>query len=327
MNTKPAIILGCTGQDGSLLCKLLLEKGQKVVGLTRSNTDRIRNLKILGIEKDVEIKKGDITDFKTIEKLIHDYHPEAIYNLAAQSSVGKSIIYPLDTMQGIVNGSLNLLEVSRNLNYSGKIFFAGSSEIFGNTEKGADIEYKQSPISPYAIAKQASFNLVKLYREIHQIKCVTGILFNHESHLRNENFVTQKIIKNALSIKKNDKKRLRLGNINVVRDWGWAPEYVEAIELMTNSTHLNDHIICSGKKNSLKDFIEKVFLKFDLDWREYIEIDSELFRPNEIAQSYGNPDPIFNELGWRAKEDLDSIINKLINLYQSSKETKKVYES
>ncbi len=316
MITKTDLILGCTGQDGSFLCKSLLEKGHKVIGLSRKLKNKIKNHIELGIEKDLEINEGDIKNFKTIEELISKYQPQRIFNLAAQSSVGKSISEPIDTMQSIVDGTLNLLEVSRQLNYTGKIFFAGSSEIFGNTKNKANIDHQQKPKSPYGIGKQASFNLVKFYRKIHNLKCITGILFNHESYLRNENFVTQKIIKGAKKIKNKQINKIKLGNINIYRDWGWAPEYVEAMQLITNSNDLKDHVICSGVAYSLKTFIEKVFILYDLNWEEHIEIDKSLFRPCDIEQSLGDPEPLFKDLGWQAKEDINSIINKLIQNYK-----------
>ncbi len=310
--TKIALVIGCNGQDGALICHSLLEKGYKVIGVSRSGKDNLDKLTQLGIEKEFEIKKGDIKNFNEIEKLTSYYQPESIFNLAAQSSVGKSIDQPIDTIEGIVNGTLNLLEVSRKINYTGKIFFAGSSEIFGNTTKKADILHKQNPLSPYGIAKQASFNLVKLYRETHSLKCVTGVFFNHESHLRNESFVTHKIVRAAYAIKNNKQGKLKLGNIDIVRDWGWAPEYIEAVQLITNSSNLKDHIICSGKSNSLKVFIEKVFNAYGLNWQEHIEIDERFIRQNDIKYSYGDPQPLFKDLGWKATVDLDSIVNNLV---------------
>ena len=313
MNTKTDLIFGCTGQDGSFLCKSLLEKGHKIIGLSRKVNNKIHNHAKLGIEKEFEIKEGDVTSFQIIEELISKHQPERIFNLAAQSSVGKSINEPIDTTKGIVIGTLNLLEVCKKLNYSGKIFFAGSSEMFGDTQNRANIHHQQNPVSPYGIAKQTSFNLVKFYRDIHKIKGVTGILFNHESHLRNENFVTQKIINSAMRIKKKEIKKIKLGNINVIRDWGWAPEYVEAMQLIANSNKTKDHVICSGNSKSLKEFIAKVFKAYDLDWQEYVEIDQKLFRPCDIKQSYGDPLPIFQDLGWKAKKDFDFIIKQLIS--------------
>ena len=184
--------------------------------------------------------------------------------------------------------------------------------MFGNTATGADINHQHHPINPYAIGKQTSFNLVKLYREIYNLKCMTGVLFNHESSLRPKTFVTQKIINAAKNISMGNITSLKLGNLNVIRDWGWAPEYVEAMQLIANAKVIKDHVICTGEGNSLEKFIEKVFMSYNLNWEEHVEIDNSLFRPCDIKQNYGNPDPLFNDLGWKAKERLDSIIEKLI---------------
>ena len=314
MNTKTSIVIGCSGQDGSLLCKSLVEKREKVIGITRSKQNPIRNHIKLGIDNDIEIIEGDISRPETIKYLIDQYNPHSIFNLAGQSSVGKSFSHPTETLQSIINVTQNILEISREMKYTGKLFFAGSSEMFGHTEKPAGVTHQQKPMSPYGIAKQTSYNLVKFYREVYKLNCVTGILFNHESHLRNNKFVIPKIINGAFNIKnKNSKNKIKFGNINIIRDWGWAAEYVEAMQLMTESKKTSDHVICSGKANSLKVFIEKIFSKFGLNWEEHIEIDQRLFREQEISKSCGSPDLLFQELGWKTKENLDSIVNKLTN--------------
>ncbi len=313
MINKTNLILGCSGQDGSFLCKSLLEKGDKVIGISRKDKEKIRNHIKLGIDKDIELKKGNIKNFKAIEKIISQYQPDRIFNMAAQASVGKSINDPIETIEGIVNGTLNLLEISRKLNYSGRIFFAGSSEIFGNIRDKADIFHPQDPNTPYAVAKQASLNLVKLYRNIHSIKCMTGILFNHESHLREEAFVTQKIIKTVKDIDENKSIKLRVGNIDIIRDWGWAPEYINAIQLIADSDTIKDHIICTGEAISLKTFIKKVFSKYGLDWKEFTLIDKNLFRPSDIKRSCGNPEPLIKDLQWKAEVNIDLIIEKMIS--------------
>ncbi len=314
MSTKTDLILGCSGQDGSFLCKLLLEKGHNLIGLSRNKKNQFVNHKRLGIAKEFEIIEGNLKNQATIENIIAKHHPDNIYNLAAQSSVGYSVIDPIDTIQGIVLGTLNLLEVSKKLNYCGNIFFAGSSEMFGNTTIPATIDHKQQPENPYGIGKQTSFNLVKFYRKYYNIRARTGIFFNHESHLRNSNFVTQKIIQTAKRIKRNKQIKLTLGNVEVIRDWGWAPEYVDAAQRMTESENVKDYIICSGTSHPLKIFVEKVFEYYDLNWEDHTKIDKSLFRPNEIEKSLGDPEPIYRDLGWRAKEDLNSIIENLIRL-------------
>jgi len=310
---KTALIFGCNGQDGSLLSRSLLKKGYKVIGLSRSNIKPSTNHLKLGIHDNIVRVEGNICEFETIASLIETHHPEEIYNLAGQSSVGESFRKPIETINSIVNGTINILEVIKKTSYSGKVFFAGSGEIFGNTQTPADLNHKQRPLSPYAIAKQTSFNLVKTYREINKLNCCTGVLFNHESHLRGEFFVTKKIINTAKAISKNKNSKLKLGNIDVIRDWGWAPEYVEAMQMMLNTEASNDQIICTGSPISLKIFISKVFSYYNLDWQEYIQIDKKFFRPNEIKQSFGNPEQIYNDLGWKAKVNFDSMIDKIIN--------------
>ena len=313
LHKKTALVLGCDGQDGSYICKSLLEKSYEVVGVSRSSAQRSHNHEQLGIEKDVIKKRSDVKDLKKIAKYIEIYQPNEIYNFAAQSSVARSFDNPTETIEGIINGTLNLLETSKKLCYEGRIFFAGSSEMFGNTEKGANIDHPQKPGSPYAIGKQTSYNLVKFYRETHNLKCVTGVLFNHESNLRANSFVTQKIINSARKIAKGEITKIKLGNIKVIRDWGWAPEYIEAIQLITTAKNLKDHVVCTGEPNSLENFIEIVFRYFDLDWRKHINIDEQLFRPNEIEKSYGDPKDLFDKLGWKPKMNLNKIIDNMIN--------------
>ncbi len=313
MANKTAVVLGCKGQDGSLMCKSLLEKNCKVVGLMRSELEDQSNLHKLGIDKDIEIKQGDICNFNDVCSLLESHQPESVYNLAAQSSVGKSFIQPHETIESIVNGTINILDACKFLNFSGRVFFAGSSEMFGNIEEQADIDYPQKPNSPYAIAKQASFNLVRMYRELYDIKCMTGILFNHESNLRPQTFVTQKIIKTAKDIHQNQKKELEMGNIEIIRDWGWAPEYINAMQLISESNIIKDHVMCTGQAISLKTFIQKVFSKLELDWEEFTIINRNLFRASDIKRSCGDPKPLFDELGWKAKVNVDSMIERMID--------------
>ncbi len=313
MNKKTVLIFGCTGQDGSLLSRSLLKKGSRVIGISRNKANPIANFSKLGIEQDVLLKQADINSFEAVEKLVETFSPQQIYNLSCQSSVGKSFTNPKETLDSIIKSTLNILEVAKHTSYSGRLFFAGSGEIFGHTPFGASLESTQSPISPYAVGKQTSFNLVKLFREIYGIKCMTGVLFNHESPLRPKSFITQKIIKGAKDISEKKKAKLTIGNIDVIRDWGWAPEYVEAMQAITDSGLIKDQIICTGKGTKLKTFISKVFSFYGLNWQNFIEIDKSFFRPNEIMQNYGNPERLHKELGWKSETELDTIIENLIN--------------
>ena len=317
---KSALVLGAAGQDGSLMCKSLLQKNYKVVGLSRNSCNHAVNFQKLGIEKEVEMQNGDIQNFETIETIIEKYMPDEIYNLAAQSSVGDSFSYPLETTKSIIDGTINILEASKKTKFTGNLFFAGSSEVFGLTEKAATIDHIQRPNNPYGIAKQASMNLVKMYRNNLGLKCVTGVLFNHESSLRDKRFVTQKIISGAIKCTFNNKLKIKLGNIEVERDWGCAEEYVEGIQKMTRAKNNEDQVICTGKSTKLKDFIQIVFKKLDLNWRDHIVIDKSLFRKSDILKSFGNPSKMYNDLDWKAKVTLKELIYKMIDNELKSQE-------
>ena len=312
MSSKKALVLGARGQDGALICRSLLQKDYAVIGLSKHNSTPSESLKKLGVEKEIDLQIGDIKDESIIKNLINKYQPEEIYNLAGQSSVGKSFLIPKETCESIINGTLNLLDTAKNLDFKGNIFFAGSSEMFGLTENAADINYPQNPISPYAISKQTSFKLVKFYRENFNLNCVTGVLFNHESPLRNEYFVTHKIIKGAIKASENKNHKITLGNIDIRRDWGWAEEYVEAMQIILNFGRNKDYVICTGRSTSLLDFIKITYSKLDLNWENHVLIDEGLKRKNEISNSIGNPLPLEKDLKWKATLSVDEIINKLL---------------
>ena len=305
-------MLGCNGQDGSLISHSLLKQGYNVIGLTRSIQNSSNNLSKLGIEKDINIETGKIEDHERILELIEKYQPDEVYNLASQSSVGRSFSEPRTTIESIVQGSLNILEISREIGYSGRLFFAGSSEMFGETREKADIDHVQQPNNPYAVAKQTSFKLVQLYREIYKLNCVTGVLFNHESSLRTKNFVTQKIIDGAVKTFKDKSHRIKLGNIEISRDWGWAKEYVEAMQVINRSKELRDYVICSGRLTSLREFLNKSYKSLGLNWEEHVDIRSSLKRETDIKTSVGDPLPLYNSLDWKAEIDIDKIIELLI---------------
>ena len=305
-------MLGAKGQDGALICKSLLKKNYEVIGLSKQNSSQATSLKKLGIDKDIDLKVGDVKDYTMIEHLINKYEPREIYNLAGQSSVGKSFYRPQETAESIINGTLNILEIARKMNYEGKIFFAGSSEMFGTTTHAANINHPQNPISPYAISKQTSFKLVKFYRENFNLNCVTGVLFNHESQLRNSNFVTHKIIEGAINAKKDKNNKVKLGNVNIKRDWGWAEEYVEAMQIILNCNQNNDYVICTGILTSLIDFIDITYSKLNLNWEDRVVIDNKLKRKDDISQSFGDPKPLEKDLKWKAKFSIDKIIAALL---------------
>ena len=311
--SQTIFVFGCTGQDGSLICQSLLQKRFKVIGFSRKSNPNRKNHELLGISKDFEIHQIDLKNPKEIKQAIDRFHPSEIYNLGAQSSVGKSYTEVSKTIESIVNATVTLLQSSKELQFDGKMFFAGSGEIYGETNIAASSSTLPNPHSPYEIAKSCSFNCVKFYREVYKLNCVTGILFNHESILRSEQFVTKKIIKNALKCIKNKNHKLKVGNIDIARDWGWANEYVEAMQAITRSKVLKDQIICTGSLTKLKDFIQDTFEKLGLNWEDYVEVDRQLFRESEIYRNFGNPLQMKQELGWEAKVKINQIIENMIN--------------
>ena len=313
-----ALVFGCTGQDGSLLCRSLLRQGVEVIGVSRSSNPNLTIHQSLGINGKVEITTADICDFREILELIVNHDPGEVYNLAAQSSVGLSFRQPVDTFKSIINGTINLLEVARFAGFKGRLYFAGSSEIFGNTDRPADLHSPRQPLSPYAIAKDASFNTVQVYRQAYGLNCVTGILFNHESPYRSRTFVTRKIVDGALRCLREPGYRLKLGDLSVARDWGWAEEYIEAMQLILRAdqleNELEDQVICTGRSETLEYFVERVFAELNLQWQDHVDLVASLRRPSEILRSVGNPEPMWRKHQWRAQKDVDGVIQALVAL-------------
>ena len=312
MNTD-IMIFGCTGQDGSFLSLSLIKKGLKVLGVSRSSKPNLKNLETLSIADKIPIIKGDLSNLEEIKNLLKKYNPKTIYNLSAQSSVGISLKKPYSTFKSIVDATINLLEACRVSDFEGTIFFAGSSEIYGETIEPASINSKIDLRSPYALAKYQSYIQVKTYREIYNLKSVTGILFNHESYLRKKNFVTQKIISGAIECKYKRSKQLRLGNLDIIRDWGCAEEYVEAIQAITNTTCLKDQIICSGRATSLKELVDIIFTYLNMSWKDYVVSDAKYFRKSDVRISVGNPDNLEKDLSWKAKVPIKNVLQRMID--------------
>ena len=268
---KRALICGISGQDGSYLSRLLLEKGYEVHGTARdAQITSFPNLCLLGIADRITFHSMALNDFRSVLQVIVRVQPDEIYNLAGQSSVGLSFDQPVETLESISVGTLNLLEAIRFIGRQIKFYSAGSSECFGNTDgQPANEETLFRPRSPYAVAKATAFWEVANYREAYSLFACTGILFNHESPLRPERFVTQKIVKSACRIAAGNDEKLHLGNISIARDWGWAPEYVEAMWLMLQQDKADDYVIATGETNSLQDFVAAVFEAQGLTWNEH----------------------------------------------------------
>ncbi len=311
---KTALITGITGQDGAYLSKLLLEKGYKVVGLIRSNgIINTQKLDYLGITDKIIFEKCNLLDRVEITTMLDKYHPEEIYNLAAQSSVGKSFNKPIETLNFNIISVANLLESIRINDKNIKFYQASSSEMFGSVntlplEEGSILH----PVSPYGIAKASAHWITVNYRESFGIFTTSGILFNHESFLRDDSFIIKKIIKAALAIRNGKQNILEVGNIDIKRDFGYAPKYVEAMYLMMQHDKPDDYIIASGKSLSIREIIYYIFDKLDVS-REKIVINREYFRPNEIADIYGNSTKAKVQLGWEYDLSFFDVIDILMD--------------
>ena len=311
---KKALILGISGQDGSYLAKLLLVNGYEVYGGSRdAQMSSFTNLKFLNIFDKVKLVSVSISDFRSTYQTILKIKPDEIYNLAGQSSVGLSFEQPVDTLESITTATLNILESIRFSNFPIKFYNAGSSECFGDTGIFAANENTLfQPKSPYAVAKASAFWLINNYRESYNLHATTGILFNHESPLRPNRFVTKKIISAACKIYKGSNENLILGNIDISRDWGWAPEYVEAMWLMLKNDVPNDYVIATGVSRTLKEFIEITFGILNLDYNKHVQIDNSLFRPTDLKIGRADPSKAYKDLGWRANYKLENIISEMV---------------
>ena len=315
MKDKTALICGISGQDGSYLARLLLEKGDSVVGTSRdAQLSDFGNLRKLHVRDSVVLASMAVTDFRSVLNIISKHQPSEIYNLAGQSSVGLSFEQPVETLDSISIGTLNLLECIRFLNKDIRFYNAGSSECFGDTGSAAAHEATPfRPRSPYAVAKAAAFWQTANYREAYGIFACSGILFNHESPLRAERFVTQKIIRSVQRIANGSKERLRLGRLDIRRDWGWAPEYVDAMWRMLQQKSAEDFIVATGETCSLQDFVETAFSGAGLDWRDHLDLDSALARPTDIDCSRGNPGLASEKLDWRAQTNMKGVVENMFS--------------
>ena len=311
---KTVLIFGVSGQDGSLLANFLINKGYKVHGTSR-NTEvaDFNSLKKLNILQKLKLHSIKLTDFKSISNLINDVQPDEIYNLSGQSSVGESFQKPIETFNSIAIVSINILEAIRASKSAIRFYSACSSECFGDTKGIAADEYTAfNPQSPYAISKATAFWQVSNYRKNYKLYVCSGILFNHESPFRSEKFVTRKIISSAVRIKLGSKEKVLLGDLSIKRDWGWAPEYVEAMWLMLQQKFPDDFVIASGESNSLENFVKITFDKLGLNWQDHVEIDKKLFRSLDIRQSFANVSKANKNLQWFASTKMKEVISKMI---------------
>jgi GDPmannose 4,6-dehydratase len=310
---KRSLIIGVTGQDGALLAHALTAKGYAVHGTSRdAQVSSLGNLRALGLETAVELHSMVPTDFRSVVQVLNRVAPDEVYLLAGQSSVGLSFEQPVETLESIAVGALNLLEAIRFLGAPVRLYNAGSGDCFGEAAGPADESTAFRPRSPYAVAKASAHWIVANYREAYGLYACTGILFNHESPLRPSRFVTRKVVAAACRIAAGSAERLRLGNLDVERDWGWAPEYVDAMWRMLQQPTAGDFVIATGRAHSLRQFVEMAFEELELDWRAHVDIDESLRRPTDIAHSVGCADRAHQALGWKAHHGLRDVIRFMI---------------
>lgn len=308
-----ALIAGATGQDGAYLAAHLLALGHEVVGTTRdagsADTGRLR---ALGIDGRLKLVSMLPSDYRSVLRTLAQHRPDHIYFLAGQTSVGLSFDQPVEAIESIATGTLNVLEAIRFVNPEIRLLNAGSSECFGDTgTTHASEQTPFRPLSPYAVAKVTAQNLVTNYRIAYGLYACTGILFNHESPLRPERFVTQKIVRGAHAVAAGKAKQLSLGNLDISRDWGWAPEYVTVMAKMLTPDSPTDLVIATGRSVSLSYFVERAFRNFKLDWREFVQVDDALRRPSDIHYGAGDPSLAAQVLGWRAQYDVDYVVDQM----------------
>ncbi|UJP04900.1 MAG: GDP-mannose 4,6-dehydratase [Nitrosomonas sp.] len=315
-----ALICGINGQDGSYLAKLLLEKGYIVWGTSRdAQASSLNNLQALDIVNQVKVISMAPNDFRSVLTTMDQSDPDEIYYLSGQSSVGLSFEQPAETLESIVTGVLNLLEVIRLRKKSVKLYNAGSSECFGDTgEIPANELTPFYPRSPYAVAKASAHWLVTNYRESYGLYACNGILFNHESPLRPKRFVTQKIIQGARRIAAGSDERLILGRLNIKRDWGWAPEYVEAMWRMLQLETPEDLVIATGQTYSLEEFVATAFKLHGLDWKRYVDTSEMFFRPTDILISKANANKAKTVIQWQAQNTMPDVI-RLMSVFSETK--------
>ncbi len=309
-----ALIYGISGQDGAYLAKHLLEMGYDVWGASRDvGVVRFDRLERLGVLGKVHLVSASLVDFRSVLTSLVTAKPDEVYNLAGQSSVSLSFEQPVETMESVSTGTLNLLEAIRFVGKDIKLYNAASSECFGDIRANrADEATPFRPRSPYAAAKSAAYWLVSNYREAYGLFACSGILFNHESPLRGERFVTRKVIAGVARILRGNKERIKLGNIDIVRDWGWAPEYVQAMHLLMQHPTPEDFVIATGESHPLRSFIECAFAAANLDWKDCVDYDPSLLRPTDIMLSYADPSKAERLLHWKAETKMAGVVKRML---------------
>jgi GDPmannose 4,6-dehydratase len=313
---KKAFITGITGQDGSYLSELLLEKGYEVHGIIRrSSVPNTRHLEHLLQKPEKPILHfGDLTDAVSLVRLLGEIQPAEIYNLGSQSEVGVSFVNPQYTCEANALGTLNVLEAIRLSKIRTRFYQASSSEMFGMAREIPQVESTPfHPRSPYAVSKVFSYWITINYREAYKLFASNGILFNHESPRRGETFVTRKITLALARIKAGLQDKLYLGNLNAKRDWGYAPDYVEAMWLMLQQDNPDDYVVATGENHSVQEFLEEAFGYLGMDYRKHVEIDPKMMRPAEVENLLGNSAKARKILGWKPNVDFKGLVRLMVD--------------
>ena len=319
---KVALITGISGQDGSYLSELLLSKGYEVHGLIRrhsvaeNQSARIEKL----LDQGIKTHYGDLSDYPSLVRVVSQVKPDEIYNLGAMSHVRVSFDMPSYTIQTNAMGVLNMLEVYRTLCPESRFYQASSSEMFGNSVDNDGVQRlttPMTPVSPYGCSKVLGFNLVRHYRHAYKLHACNGILFNHESPRRGTNFVTNKVVKHAVEIKKGLREKLELGNLDSYRDWGHSRDYVRAMHSIVNHTEPDDFIVATGETRSVRDLCETVFTKLGMKYEDYVVQNPVYMRPEELSYLKGDSSKVREVLGWKPDTSFDQMIDEMIERWQN----------
>jgi len=315
--SKVALITGINGQDGSYLAELLLDKGYEVHGILKRNSvaeNQTARIKVYDQIKD-NLTYADMTDLASLNRVLHKVQPDEIYNLAAQSHVRISFDQPIYTANTVAIGTLNLLEATLSMCKNAKIYQASSSEMFGNSIDADRFQREttpMNPVSPYGCAKVFGYNITRNYRNSYGMYMSNGILFNHESPRRGTNFVTNKVVKEAVKIFYGQSTELRLGNLEATRDWGHAKDYVEAMWRILQLEEPNDFVCATGVSHSVKELCEYVFTKLGLNYEDYVKLDMKFLRPEELTDLKGDPTKLMRATGWKPTYTFETMLDEMI---------------